>query len=337
MKCPMDRRAFLKRLGLAAGGVAMGSTPLACARSGGGGPAPKVSGMHRVALATDAGVRTAQGLNASRVVGMLDRVLRDAFGSPDAASGLRSIAGEGDVVGLKLNCLAGRPLSTTRELVDALIRALQRAGVPQNRIILFERGERDLRKGGFEVRHTGAPLALGNDSPGVGYEERVETSGMVGACLSRLVTRRISVLINVGVLKDHNLAGVSAGLKNLFGIIHNPNRYHDNACDPFVADVLAYPVVQRKLKLTVVDALTAQYEGGPGWVPKYAWQFNGLMASTDPVALDRLAWKLIEQKRSQKGLPSLAEQKRDPRWLRTAAQRKLGVDDLERIQVLRRG
>ena len=42
-----------------------------------------------------------------------------------------------------------------------------------------------------------------------------------------------------GVVKDHDLAGVSAGLKNWYGVIHNPNKYHDSCCDPYVADVVA--------------------------------------------------------------------------------------------------
>jgi uncharacterized protein (DUF362 family) len=133
------------------------------------------------------------------------------------------------------------------------------------------------------------------------------------------------------------LAGVSAGMKNLFGLIHNPNRYHDDNCDPFVADVLGFPVVRRKLKLTVIDALTAQCQGGPAWMPDFAWRFDGLMASTDPVALDKVAWQLIEAQRKAKSLPSLVEAKRPPKWIATAAARGLGQADPQKFKLLRRG
>ena len=46
---------------------------------------------------------------------------------------------------------------------------------------------------------------------GGGYGSALETSGPVGSLISRILTDYATVLINVGVLKDHDLAGVSAG------------------------------------------------------------------------------------------------------------------------------
>jgi uncharacterized protein (DUF362 family) len=336
MACGQNRRSFLKRAGLVASALTLGGAGGACSKER--KPAGVKTSSSRVAVGQDHGVRKAQNLDGNRISSLLNHTLKDAFGAPDAVTGLRSLLNDGDVVGLKLNCLAGEPLSPTRELVDGLIGILERAGVGKDRIILFERSERDLTKGGFDLRHRAGGLrVIGHDSPGFGYEQEVRSSGMVGSCLSRILTRGIDVLINVGVLKDHNLAGVSAGMKNLFGLIHNPNRYHDDNCDPFVADVLGFPVVRRKLKLTVIDALTAQCQGGPAWMPDFAWRFDGLMASTDPVALDRVAWQLIEAQRKAKSLPSLVEAKRPPKWIATAAARGLGQADPQKFKLLRRG
>jgi uncharacterized protein (DUF362 family) len=271
------------------------------------------------------------------VAALLEQGLQLALAAPAAKSAWGELLGSGETVGLKLSCLGGAPLAPTRELVEALCASLAQAGVPSERVVVFERGERDLRKGGFEVRRSGGPLFVANDTPGLGYEEEPEISGEVGSCLSRILTRKISVMINVGVLKDHSLSGVSAALKNLYGLIHNPNKYHDSTCDPYLADVLAFPVVQRKLKLSVIDAITAQCQGGPAYFPDHAWPFNGLLISTDPVALDRVAWEIIEERRKASGLPSLAKENRAPKWLRTAAARGLGQDDLSRIQILRGG
>jgi hypothetical protein len=329
----MDRRTFIKGVGFT---LAAGTAGLACARDGKKQGAKGKPGPACVAVMTDPGVRKGDGLDASRVASLLERTLQGAFGTPSAAEGLRTVLDKDDLVGIKLNCLAGPPLSPTRETCDALVVVLGKAGIPPDRIVFFERGEWDIRKGGFEVRTGGGKAAfLGNDSPGFGYENEVAISGQVGSCLSRVLTRHISALINLGVLKDHNLAGVGTGMKNLFGLIHNPNKFHDNGCDPFVADVLAFPVVQKKLKLVVIDALTAQCQGGPGYSPGHAWPFNGMIASTDPVALDRVAWSLIEKQREKQGLKPLAKENREPKWIRTAAKRGLGVDDLKRIRVVR--
>jgi uncharacterized protein (DUF362 family) len=329
----MKRRDFIKNVGagLAIGGAALGG----CKRESSQAAVSRKGGPARVAVFRDDGVRKGEGFDSARVGKLLEKALKEALGSSDAAAGLRSILSGDDVVGIKLNCLAGRPLSPTKEVTDALTDILKQAGVSPENMFFFERGERDIRKGGFDVSRGGdGPRFIGNDSPGFNYEPQPEISGQVGSCLSRIVTGRIDAMINLGVLKDHNLAGLGAGMKNLFGIIHNPNKYHDDGCDPYVADVLAFPVVQKKLRLTILDALTAQCEGGPGYLPAHAFEFNGILASTDPVALDRVAWDLIDKQRKQKGLPSLQEAGRPPRWIATAHKRGLGEGDLKKIKVV---
>jgi uncharacterized protein (DUF362 family) len=329
----MKRRDFIKQVGagLAFGGAVLGG----CKRESSQAAVSRKGGPARVAVFRDPAVRKGGELDSKRVATLLQRALKGALDSKDAAAGMRSILSGDDVVGVKLNCLAGRPLSPTKEVTGALTDILKQAGVSTDNIIFFERAERDIRKGGFDVRRSGdGPLFVGNDSSGFNYEPEPEISGQVGSCLSRVVTERIDVMINLGVLKDHNLAGLGAGMKNLFGIIHNPNKYHDDGCDPFVADVLAFPVVQKKLRLTIIDALTAQCEGGPGYLPAYAFEFNGILASTDPVALDRVACDLIDRQRKQKGLPGLKEAGRPPKWIATAQKRGLGEGDLSKIKVV---
>ena len=348
----MDRRDFLKNgLAVAAGAVAVGSVGTACAKTdtqapsaarqapstAPEAPSAKPSGTARVGFCTDPKVRAGDGLDSGRVAELLGKTLAAAVGVGDGVSALRTIVSEKDVVGLKINCIAGPPLSTSRELIEALVTLLGKVGVTADRVIVFERSERDIQKGGFTVRTSGGPLFLGNNSPSVGFETEPTISGGVGSCLSRIVTQHITALINLGLVKDHALAGVAGGMKNLYGIIHNPNKYHDNNCDPFVADVLAFPVVQQKLRLTVLEGITAQCEGGPGYQPEFAWPLNSCLASTDVVALDRISWDVIEEQRRRKGLPTLTGAGRSPKWLSTAAARHLGVDDRQRIEVVRGG
>jgi hypothetical protein len=54
----------------------------------------------------------------------------------------------------------------------------------------------------------------------------------------------------------------------------------------------------------------------------------------DPVAIDQLGWNIIEEKRSQKGLPSLKDAGREPVYIATAADRdhRLGYNDLNMIE-----
>ena len=82
----------------------------------------------------------------------------------------------------------------------------------------------------------------------------------------------------------------------------------------------------------MIDASLAQCHGGPGRAPRWAWPYGGFLASTDPVALDCVGAQVIESRRKELGLPSLAAEGREPRWIAAAAALGLGVADLARIE-----
>ncbi|HAK93811.1 MAG TPA: hypothetical protein DCM87_02060 [Planctomycetes bacterium] len=290
----------------------------------------------RVVAARDANLRGADGaVRPPRLGELLAKALRRLGDAGDARAFWSRLLKPGEKIGLKVNCLAGARLSTTPELVRAVVASLGEAGIPSGDIVVWERTARELKAAGLTARTAGARCA-GTDEAG-GYETAIATSGEVGSCLSRILTRDIAVLINIGVLKDHDLAGVSIGMKNLYGVLHNPNKYHDNTCDPYVADAANLPVVRAKLRLTIADGTLAQCHGGPAFSPAHAWEYNGILAGTDPVAVDRVGCEIIERRRKARGLPSLAEAARWPKWLATAAAYGLGEADLARVKVLEEG
>jgi uncharacterized protein (DUF362 family) len=166
------------------------------------------------------------------------------------------------------------------------------------------------------------------------YDSQPEVIGSIGSCFSSILSARCTALINIPVLKDHDLSGVSLSLKNFYGAIHNPNKYHDNFCDPFIADVNSHPSIKDKLRLIVCDGLTIQYQGGPAYKPQWSRAFSTLLLSRDPVALDRIAAAMIEDERKQQGLPTLKEAGRDPVHIATAARKGLGIDDINRIELV---
>jgi hypothetical protein len=176
---------------------------------------------------------------------------------------------------------------------------------------------------------------LGTDMlEGSGYDSRIVFSGEIGSLFSRVVTRGCDALINVGILKDHNLSGVSVGLKNLYGLIHNPNKYHDRACDPYVADVAAAEPVRDRLRLTICDAITAQCDGGPAFVPR------AHVGRERRPRVHRSGRARPRGLGPSRGGPERARaapirgSAREPRWLRTAAGKGLGTDDIDRIRLL---
>jgi uncharacterized protein (DUF362 family) len=136
------------------------------------------------------------------------------------------------------------------------------------------------------------------------------------------------------VAKDHGLCGITGALKNWFGAIHNPNKWHMNQCDPYVADLNSMPLISENHRLAVLDLLMAQCHAGPAYHPEFRWAYGGLALSTDPVAVDALLLSVIDDRRAVVGLPSLSEDDRFPRYLRTAAALGLGRDRLDQTTVL---
>lgn len=293
-----------------------------------------LDGKSRIVIARDEKLRTsATGLDTTRLLKMLDRSMQAFFDCDTPSDAWRRVVRPGEVVGLKVNCLSGKGNSTRVELVEAVAERLQQVGVKD--IVIWDRLNTDLESARFRIVERGPGVrCFGNDT--LGYEDELTMFGSVGSLLARTLTQVCDAVINLPVLKDHGIAGVTIALKNMFGAIHNPNKYHITAGDPYIADVNMLSPIRRKVRLTICDATTAQYEGGPSFMPQWTWPYNGLIVSADPVALDYTGWKIIEKKRAEMGMKSLREMKREPSYISRAADadHRLGTNDPKRIEML---
>jgi len=295
---------------------------------------PRLNSKSKIIIGQDRAILDKNGVvNKDLARKIISESLKSLTGEKDVANAWKALFSKDDTVGIKLNCLAGRGLSPRKEIVDLIIEGLRLAGIEDEQIIVWDKADLDLQKAGYTINYYSRGVkCFGTNTD---YEPEPEIIGSVGSCFSKIISSRCSVIINVPVLKDHDLAGVSIGMKNFYGVIHNPNKYHDSNCNPYVADLNSHPYIKDKLRLIVCDAITAQYHGGPAYKPQWMWNFNGIIMGTDPVALDKIGAKIIEDKRREKGLPSFKEAKREPKYIATASELKLGNDDLRKIEVVR--
>jgi len=265
---------------------------------------------------------------------LLDASMQKLTNASDAAAAWRQLFSPEGRVGIKVNTLG---LSTQPAVVDAIVAGLRQAGVPASKIIIWDRFDVELANAGFKLKKSPDSVRCrGTDAePGRmarGYQQQIESNGQIGSFFSRIVAQHVDTLISVPVLKDHNLAGVSLGMKNFYGAIHNPNKYHENNCDPYVVDVVSHRFIGKKWRLTVCDGTRAQYHAGPAKHPGFAWPFGGLVVSDDFVAADAVAADLLDKQRKENGLKSLAEEARPAKHIATAGARGLGVADLSKIE-----
>ncbi len=294
-------------------------------------PAPEAKS--KVVIARDQALRNSGGdVDPARLGNMLDRAMQAFFDAKKPVDAWKRVVKPGEVIGLKINGLGGRRLTTSHVLVESVINRLNQAGIALKDIVVFDRSDRDLANGGFTPPEWKGVRVISNRT--AGHEEETSQHGSVTTRLTKILTRTCDAVINLPVLKDHELAGVTVAMKNMYGVINNPRDLHPNGCNPYIADLNMLLPIRQKVRLTITDATTAVYEGGPGYNPQWAWQYNGVMIGRDPVALDTVAWQIIDQKRKEAGLKTLKEAGREPKYIATAAdeQHRLGTNDLKRIE-----
>lgn len=248
---------------------------------------------------------------------------------------IEKIFSPSDRIGIKINTIAGPRLSTPPELSLALTSVLNWGGIPERNMIIWDRTNRELREAGYPLQTSRDKLKIfGTDNSGAGYEQEPYSFRHIGSLFSTILTNFVTASISLAILKDHGLAGITAGMKNYFGAVHNPNKYHDNHCDPFVAELLACPPIKTKHRLSILDALIVQFHKGPSFHARWAAQYEGLIFGLDPVATDAIGWSIIDKLRVEKGLPSLKEEGRPPSYLETAQRLGLGENDPRKIQIM---
>jgi len=129
------------------------------------------------------------------------------------------------------------------------------------------------------------------------------------------------VFINVPVLKHHDSTEMTAGMKNLMGIVWDRGFWHQNDLHQCIADFAAF----RKPDLTVVDAYNVMKRNGPRGVSKGDLvTMKSLLMSTDIVAADAAAAKLFGKNPS------------DIDYIRIADTMKAGTMKLESLSIYKK-
>ena len=274
---------------------------------------------------------------------MMDRAIMKLADRDSAKEAWKDFVLPDDIVGIKINPLAGKQFSTRRIIVDKIIEGLYGAGVLKNQIVIWDRFEAHLTNAGYEINRGNQDVRIfASDSPGVGYDDELfyETkkdskirreNGSMKSRYSKIVTRDVNVIINVPVMKHHAMTGVSGCLKNLaFGSVDNTRRFHPSPlhCDPAIAEVFDHDILKDKVVLNIVDGLLASFDGGPVHDPKGEWKYGGILMSRDPVALDHVLLQSIGEKREKMELPSIT---RLSNHIRTAWRAGIGTNDLDEM------
>ena len=281
-------------------------------------------------------------LNGQIVGEMLSRAMIKLTGLDSVKEAWREFVLPQDIIGIKINPIGGKKLCTHRILVDTIVDQLYEAGVLRDQVIIWDRFEAHLINAGYKINLSNQGVrCLASDSDGVGYDDEtfyetekdVEVRREDGSTASRytkILTDKVTAIINVPILKHHAITGISGCLKNLaFGSVDNTLRFHSNPlnCDPAIGDIFAHPVINDKVVLNIADGLLAAFDGGPVYDPNGVWKYGGLLVSPDPVAVDQIALETINEKRQQAGLKPAQSAK----YIRSSWRLGLGTNNLDEV------
>src|SRR5262249_42918254 len=267
---------------------------------------------------------------------MMRKGMTDLTGASGWVDAWRLFVEPGDVVGIKVNPVGDPHVISAAEVVREIIAGLNAAGIKNRDIVVYDRYRAQFFKAGFDkwlpegVRTSYAAedyeevqqAIEGYDSDHYmdmaltlpGYD--VDNLTARRSYAARFITKEVNKLINLPVLKDHQSAGVTLALKNLsHGLVNNVNRSHSsktlNACGAFIPAVVSMPTIRNKTVLHILDGVKGLYHGGPGAKPQFVWEHKTMYFATDPVALDRIGWKALDDKRVAAGMKRFVDDKPD--------------------------
>ena len=110
------------------------------------------------------------------------------------------------------------------------------------------------------------------------------------------IPKKCTALIALPALKAHWLTGIGTVMKIYILYSGSPSSYHKSNSSK-LGEIWNLPFVKGKTKLVLVDSLYPLCDKGPQPDPRYQWAYNGLIAGTDPVAVETVALKIITEKR----------------------------------------
>jgi uncharacterized protein (DUF362 family) len=281
-------------------------------------------------------VKNSRSVQDNTIVGqevhdMIARSMLELTGEKKLKKAWRKFVSPGDRIGLKINPVAGKSLTTSHEVVRAIIAQLEVSGIDRSQLTIWDRREFELTDAGFTpenypgIRIVGTEqmdkegLYYGKDGKLYGehmidrdwyywadvegeYDEYTMpymVNGGKYSYFTKIVTQDLDKIINVPILKNAG-ATVTLALKNLaYGSVSNTGRLHAKLWNETCAQVCAFAPLRDKVVLNIVDGIKGCFNGGPA---NSAFLIITRSSRTDPVAVDRIGYDIVLAKRIAEGL-----------------------------------
>ncbi len=270
--------------------------------------------------------------NPHMVREMVNRLVMAVTGQSDVAKAWGSLVSPGERVGIKISAAGGELFTTHHDIVNAIVDGLATAGHPRSSIIVWDRSLGGIKEAGYRPAVDGYQVKA--IAPKDGYDAKAMLSAPLAGKLvwgdfeyvgdtgkmplfadteatsnvshfSKIISSDVDKVINVPVMSVSETNGIAGCIYNMtIPNIDNWRRFAQGSRfgAGSLAEIYANPLIAKKVVFNLMDGLMAQYAGGPQPQPNYAVHHGTLYASKDPVALDAIALKLLEEWRKRGSL-----------------------------------
>jgi hypothetical protein len=275
-----------------------------------------------------AGVWQGEQLSPEALRQMLDASITKLTGLDDARQAWAALFKPNEKVAIKINTFVNSLIWTHAPLVNAVVAALQDAGVPAEQIFIYDHLSM-LEDAGFQINQ---------DGPGVRCFEETEFGDPLKVANHSVrlssTLQSCDALINMPVLKSHMISGLTFALKNHYGSVDRPDSLH-SPIEQALPELNALAPIKDRTRLVIGDVLEAnlKYSGGwPYW--KADWRGDSILMSFDPVAHDAVGMQMLDRLQAENNkatFPYLRDIATT--YLNTAAELGLGTNDPQHMQV----
>lgn len=302
-----------------------------------------------VAVATNATI--ALQPQPEKVRTLVNRGVFHFTGKTNLSQAWGSIVSSNDVVGIKVYSTPGANSGTRPSVVAAVVEGLLAVGLASDRIIVWDKELIHLRRAGFMELAERYNIRVESSSSS-GYDsENFYESALVGnliwgdsefgqketvsgrkSFVTKLVTKEITKVISIAPLLNHNVAGTTGNLYSLaIGGVDNTHRFEQSERLAIaLPEIYALESLGDKVVLNITDALICQYQGEQRSLLHYSVARNQIWFSKDPVALDALALRELDDQRQAAKIPS---KKVNLEIYQNASLLELGVSEPRSIRI----
>ena len=291
---------------------------------------------------------------------MVNRLVMAVTGESDVAKAWGSLVSPSERVGIKISAAGGELFTTHHDIVNAIVDGLAAAGHPRSSIVVWDRSVGGIKEAGYRPSVDGYQVKA--IAPHDGYDAKaMQSAPLVGKLVwgdfeyagdlgkmplfadadatsnvshfSKIISSDVDKVINVPVMSVSETNGIAGCIYNMtIPNIDNWRRFAQGSRfgAGSLAEIYSNPLIAKKVVFNLMDSLLAQYAGGPQPQPNYAVHFATLYASKDPVALDAVALKRLEEWRKRGILRPVGPM---AAYIDVASQLGLGNSAANRIEV----